>query len=49
MKDGVKAEYKVEDAYLMEAISALEFAGIRGPVMDILSKPKHWLTVGVTA
>lgn len=49
MKDGQKVEYKVEDQYLVEALSALEFAGIRGTMMDILSKPKHWLTIGVTA
>lgn len=44
-----KVEYKVEDAAVMEAITGLEYAGIRGPIMDILAKPKHWLTIGVTA
>ncbi|HLP99230.1 MAG TPA: LPD38 domain-containing protein [Sideroxyarcus sp.] len=49
MKNGQKVEYKVEDQYLVEALSALEYAGMRGPIMDILTKPKHWLTIGVTA
>lgn len=49
MEDGQKAEYKVEDPYLMEAISSLEYAGLRGGAMDAMSKMKHWLTIGVTA
>jgi GNAT superfamily N-acetyltransferase len=44
-----KVEYKIDDPYIVEAVSSLEFSGIRGPMMDILSKPKHWLTIGVTA
>jgi len=49
MDKGQKVEYKVDDPYLMEAISALEYAGLRGGVMDVLSTTKHWLTFGVTS
>ena len=44
-----KKEYVVEDSALMVAIEGLDFAGFRGIAMDILSKPKHYLTIGVTA
>jgi predicted RNA methylase len=46
---GRKAEFKVEDPYLMTAISSLEYAGLRGPMMDAMSTFKHVLTIGVTA
>jgi hypothetical protein len=49
MRDGEKAEYKVDDPYILTAISSLEYAGLRGPAMDALSAFKHWLTIGVTA
>jgi N12 class adenine-specific DNA methylase/predicted RNA methylase len=49
MRDGKKAVYKVDDPYLLVAISSLEYAGLRGPAMDALSSFKHWLTIGVTA
>lgn len=49
MDQGVKRYFVVEDPMVMAAISSLEYAGLRGPVMDALSKPKHWLTIGVTA
>ena len=49
MENGQKAHYRVEDPYLLDAISSLEYAGLRGPIMDALAAPKHWLTIGVTA
>lgn len=49
MEKGDKVEYKVDDPYLLTAINGLDYAGLRGPMMDILSKTKHWLTMGVTA
>lgn len=49
MESGEKAEYKVDDPYLMAAISSLEYAGMRGGIMDVMSKFKHALTFGVTA
>jgi N12 class adenine-specific DNA methylase len=49
MSGGQKVEYKVDDPYLLDAISSLEYAGLRGPAMDAMSTMKHWLTVGVTA
>jgi hypothetical protein len=33
----------------MEAITGLENTALKGPIMDALAMPKHWLTVGVTA
>ena len=49
MDNGQKQEYKVTDPFVMTAITGLEYAGMRNPIMDTLSKFKHWLTVGVTA
>lgn len=49
MKDGVKQHYLVDDPYVLTAISALEYAGMRNPVMNAMGTMKHVLTVGVTA
>lgn len=46
---GKKRFFVVEDPLLMTALTSLEFAGLRGPLMDALSTFKHALTVGVTA
>lgn len=49
MKDGKQMWYKVEDSHLMTALEGLDFAGMKGPIWSALAKPKHWLTMGVTA
>jgi hypothetical protein len=49
MDGGKERHFLVEDAHLLEALNGLEFAGLRGPMMEALSQFKHWLTVGVTA
>ncbi len=49
MDRGRKAEYKVDDPHLLTAISALEYAGMRGPLMSAMGQFKHFLTIGVTA
>jgi len=49
MRNGEKVEYKVDDPYLLTAINGLDYAGLRGLMMDALSRTKHWLTIGVTA
>jgi hypothetical protein len=49
MDGGVKRFFVVDDPYILTAISGLEFAGMRGPMMDAMGKFKHVLTVGVTA
>lgn len=49
MDGGQKAEFKVDDPAVMEAITGLQYAGLKGPLWTILTVPKHWLTVGVTA
>lgn len=49
MDEGKARYFVVEDPMVMQAITSLEFAGLRGPLMDALSKFKHWLTIGVTA
>lgn len=46
---GRKAEFVVDSPELLVALQGLDYVGIRGPMMSILSKPKHWLTIGVTA
>ena len=49
MDGGQKKEYLVTDPFVMTAITSLEYAGMRNGVMDVLTKFKHYLTVGVTA
>lgn len=49
MDQGKERYFLVEDPYVLAAINSLEFAGLRGPLMDTLSTFKHWLTIGVTA
>jgi len=49
MEDGKERYFLVDDPMLMTAITSLEYSGLRGPVMTALSKPKEWLTIGVTA
>jgi hypothetical protein len=49
MDSGVKRFFVVDDPQILAAISGLEFAGMRGPMMDAMGKFKHILTVGVTA
>lgn len=44
-----KVEYKVDDPFIMTALSALEYAGMKGPLMNAMSAFKHALTIGVTA
>jgi len=52
--DGGKKRYSMidntgEGPYLMTAINALEYAGMRNPVMNAMGSMKHALTVGVTS
>ena len=49
MDGGQQRHFVVGDPHLLAAINSLEYAGLRGPLMDALSATKHWLTVGVTA
>ena len=49
MDGGKKVEYGVDDPFVMTAITSLEYAGMRNGIMDVMTKFKHWLTIGVTA
>ncbi len=49
MDGGAKRFYLVDDPYVMTALSALEYAGMKGPLMDALGTMKRVLTIGVTA
>lgn len=49
MEQGQKRHFLVEDPMLLTAISSLEYAGMRNPVMNAMGAFKHALTVGVTA
>lgn len=46
MRDGVTEHWMVEDPFLLEAISALNYQA--SPLMKPLAKAKQWLTLGVT-
>ncbi|HEY8357710.1 MAG TPA: LPD38 domain-containing protein [Ramlibacter sp.] len=45
---GRQRHFVVDDPYLMTAVSALEFSGMRSPIMQALGSFKHMLTIGVT-
>lgn len=49
MDEGQKRHFVVNDPFLLTAITSLQYAGLRGGIMDAMSKFKHWMTVGVTA
>jgi predicted nucleotidyltransferase len=40
--------YMIDDPFIMDAITSLEFAGFNNPVMKAMTKAKHYLTLGVT-
>lgn len=49
LDSGRKRYFIVGDKYLMAAIGSLEYAGLKGPLMNALTSFKHYLTMGVTA
>jgi hypothetical protein len=49
MDGGVQKWYFIDDPMMLAAVSALEFSGLRSPIMHALGNFKHWLTIGVTA
>lgn len=49
MDKGEKHHAVVDDPYLLTAITSLEYAGMRNPVMNAMGAFKHYLTIGVTA
>jgi hypothetical protein len=49
MDGGKQRFFVVDDPHILTAISGLEFAGMRGPMMAALGTFKHYLTMGVTA
>lgn len=49
MDGGQKHFYVVDDPYVMTALTSLEYAGMRSPIMKALGSFKHALTLGVTA
>ena len=48
-ENGQKRWSLIDDPQLMTAVSALEYTGMRSPVMNAMSTFKHVLTIGVTA
>ena len=49
MDSGKQRYFIVDDPYVLTAITALEYAGMKNPVMNAMGAFKHALTVGVTA
>lgn len=41
--------YRVDDPFVLDAVTALEFSGFSGPAMKAMGAFKRWLTIGVTA
>jgi hypothetical protein len=48
-ENGEKRWAFIDDPHLMTAVSALEYAGMRNPVMNAMGSFKRALTIGVTA
>lgn len=48
MVAGQKVHYEVSDPFILTAISAMESASFKGLPMAVMSKFKHYLTLGVT-
>lgn len=48
MKDGERVWYEIDDPFLLDAITAMEWSGFKGPAMEALGKFKRALTTGVT-
>lgn len=48
MIGGRKAHFIVDDPFVLTAISALEWAGFKGAPMQLMSRFKRYLTLGVT-
>jgi len=46
---GKQRHFIVEDVHLLTAISSLEYAGMKNPVMNAMGFMKHMLTMSVTA
>lgn len=46
---GKEIHYTVEDPFVLDAVTALEFSGFSGPAMQAMGAFKRWLTMGVTA
>lgn len=49
MDEGKQRFFLVDDPYVLAALNGLEYAGMKGPIMDVMSSFKHALTIGVTA
>ena len=49
MDGGKRRYFVVEDKAMLQALTSLQFAGLKGPIMDAMGTFKHALTVGVTA
>lgn len=48
-EDGADMHYQVSDPFILNAITALEFAGFSGQAMQVMGAFKRWITMGVTA
>ncbi len=49
MDRGVQRYFLVDDHHILTAITSLEYAGMKNPIMSAMGFAKHALTVGVTA
>lgn len=48
LEDGKKQHYAVSDPLILDAITALDSSKLKGAGIDVASKFKHYLTLGVT-
>lgn len=49
MDEGVQRYFVVDDPYILTALTSLEYAGMKNPVMNAMGTMKRVLTIGVTA
>ena len=48
LEDGKEKHFAVDDPFIMDAITSLEWAGWNNPAMKWMTRAKHYLTLGVT-
>lgn len=49
MDEGQPHYYLVDDPFVLRAITSLEYAGMKNPMMNALSAAKNFMTIGVTS
>lgn len=49
LENGEERHFRIEDPFLLDAVSALSFGSFNDPLSKLMGRMKHFLTMGVTA